>query len=155
MQNLSIFLIGNKVSVFVCSDVRYHKISCSGHHTVIISNAQPFKFAASNLAPITHFSKRSKEPQWHNGHSWTDIAEFGPIPIPFRFTMAQSYREVAIMNQDFIFIGQKWVRSSPLCQLRLCLFQDRWQNWAIWAELDAINLKGCSLFSGIEPWTLH
>ena len=75
MWNFSNSLIGNKVSVFVCSDVRYHKI-CSGHHTEILSNGQPFKFAASNLAPITHFSKHSKEPQWHNWHSRTDIAEF-------------------------------------------------------------------------------
>ena len=105
-------LIGNKASIFVCSDMIYNKSSCSGHSTVIINIGQHFKFDASNLSPKAHFSKRSENPPWHNGHSRTDIAEFGPIPIQFLLTMAQTYCKVVIMNQKSIVIGQKPVRSS-------------------------------------------
>ena len=120
------------------------KRSCSGNGTVIINIGQCFKFAVSNSTPIAHFCKRSEDPPRRNGYNRTDIVEFGPIPKQFWFIMAQSYREVTIMNQDFIVIGQTSVRSPPLCPLRHCLFQERLQNLAFWAELDAINLKSCS-----------
>ena len=38
----TIVLIGNKASIFICSDVKYHTISNSGHDTVIINTEQPF-----------------------------------------------------------------------------------------------------------------
>ena len=59
--------------------------SCSGHDTVIINIVQPFKFAVSNSAPTTHFGMHSEDPQRHNGHHRTDIADFGPIPGRFWF----------------------------------------------------------------------
>ena len=34
-------------------------------------------FYVYNSAPITHFSKLSEDPLWHNGHNRTDIAQFG------------------------------------------------------------------------------
>ena len=147
-------LICNKASIFVCSDVKYQKSSCVGHGAVTINIGQPFKFAVSNSVSIADFCKRSElsVTQWAY---WTDIADFVPIPKQFWFTLAQSYREVAIVNQDLIVLGKKSARSSPPCPSRHCLFQVRLQNWAFWAELDAVNLKDCWLFSGTEPWPLH
>ena len=135
--------------------MKYHRRSSSGHGTVTINIGQPFKFAVSNSAAIAHFSKRSEDPPRHSGHNRTDIVDFGLIPIQFWLNMAQLYPEVTIMNQNFVVIGKKSARSSPLCPLRHCLFPERWQNWASWAELDTVNLKICSLFSGTEPWPLH
>ena len=97
--------------------MKYHNSSRSDHGTVIINIWQPFKFTVSNSAPITHFSKHSEDPPWHNGRNRTDIAEFGPIPTQFWYTMAQPFREVATMNPNFIVIGQKSARSSPLCPI--------------------------------------
>ena len=84
--------------------MKYLTRSCSGRDTAINTIGQSFKFTVSNSA---HFSKRSEDIPWHNGHTRTDITEFGPIPTRFWFTLAQSYREVAIMNQDFVAIEPK------------------------------------------------
>ena len=85
---------------------------------MIINIGQILKFTVSNSSSMAHYSKRSEDPPWHNGYNRTDIAEFGPIPKQFWLTMAQSYRKVAIMNKDFIFIVQKSAILSPLCPLR-------------------------------------
>ena len=122
--------------------MKYHKSSCSGHGTVTIKIRQTIKFTVSNSAPITQFSKRSEVPPWHNGYYWTDIIEFGPIPIQFWFSVAQSYREVVIKSLLL-----------SLCLLRHCLFQERLQNWAFCAEFDAIHLKGRLLFV-LGYWTM-
>ena len=66
-----------------------------------------------SLDRIAHFNKRSGDRPWHNRHNRTDIVEFGPIPIQFWFIMAKSYREVAIMNQALIVVGQE---SARLCK---------------------------------------
>ena len=148
------FLIYVKASIFVCRNIEYHMHSCSGHGPVVIDIRQRFTFTASNSAPIVHFGRCPGDPPWHNRHNRTDIAESGSMPAQFWLTMAQFYREVAIMKQDHV-IGPKSVRWSPLCPLRHCLFRERLQNWAFWAELNKANLKGCSLFSDTEPWPIH
>ena len=78
--------------------VEYHRRSWIGHGTVIINIGQPVEFAVSNSAPITHFTRPSENPPWHNGYNQTDIAEFGPMLTQIWFIMAQLYREAAIMN---------------------------------------------------------
>ena len=144
----TIFWISNKACIFVCGDMKNHTRSCSGHDTMIINIGQAFKFCCFQFGPN---STLSEDPGWHNGHKRTDIAEFGVIPTKFWLIMAQIYREVARMNQDFAIIGSNSARSSSLCPLRHCLFPERLQNWAFWGY-SKWNLKGCSLFSGIEPW---
>ena len=101
--------------MFVCRDMKYHTHSRSGHSTVIINMAQTLKCAVSDWAPLAHFNKRSEDiPTWHSGHNRTSTAEFGPMRIIFGFTVAQLYREVAIMNHNCVVIGPKSARSSPL-----------------------------------------
>ena len=75
----TMFLISNKTSIFACRDVKYYTHSCRCHGTVIINIGQIYKFLVSKSAPITHFSKHSEDLPGPNGHSRTDIAEFGPI----------------------------------------------------------------------------
>ena len=157
------FLTGMNTSIFVYRDVKYHTRSCSGPASVIINNGKfffhifptPFTFAVSNSAQIPNFSKRPEDPPWHNKHTRIDVVEFSPLLTQFWFTMAQSYREVAIMNPHFVAIGPKSQRWCPLFPLWHCLFPRRLQNWVFWAESDTVNMKGCSLFSGPEAWPLH
>ena len=53
----------------------------------------------------------------------------------FWFIMAQLYHDVAITNQDFVVLGPKSGRSSPMCPLRHYLFPKCLQNWDFWPEL--------------------
>ena len=68
-----IFLIGNKASIFVYMDMKYHTRSSSSHGTVIINIGQPFKFSVCNSTPIAHLSKHYEDPPWHSGRNWTNI----------------------------------------------------------------------------------
>ena len=128
--------------------------SCSGQGTVIIKNGQPFKFGVFNSAPTAHFSMHSEDPPWHNGHHRTDIADFGLMPTKFLvyYGTIISWSCHNELNRCYrAKIGQI-VLTVPS---QHCLFQERLQNWALWTKLDTLNLKGCSLFCGTEPWPLH
>ena len=92
--------------------MKYHTHARSGRGTVIRSIGQPIKFVLSISGRIAHLIWCSEDPPWHNGHNQTDIAEFGPMSTKFWFTMAQLYREIAIMYQDFVLIGPKPARLS-------------------------------------------
>ena len=155
MYNQNIFLSGMKASIFICGEMKYHSRSCSRHGPVNKTIGQPFTFAASSSAPIAHCSKHTEGPPWHNRHNRTDIAEYGAMPTPFWFTMAQLYREVAILNPDFVVIGPKSARRSPLSPLQHCPFPKRLQNWAQFLGRIGHSMKGCSLFSGTKPWPLY
>ena len=77
-------------SISVCSDItRVHAAVPADHKHWAF-----FSFAVIYSDPIAHFSKRPEDPPWHNKHNRTDIAEFGPMPTQFWFTMAQLYLEV-------------------------------------------------------------
>ena len=94
--------ISDRSSIIVYKDVKYHRRPCSG---------QPLKFAVSNSAPVAHFSKRSKDPPGHIGHTQTNIAEFDPMPTKFWFMMAQSNREVAIIT-----VGERTVALKSIAR---------------------------------------
>ena len=150
----AIYLISNKASIFVFKDMKFHTRWCNGHGSVPENNEQIFKFTVSNSAQEAQFCQRSGKRQCRNGHNGDDLAEFVPITTKFWFIMVTSGYNCAIFNQNCVGIRPKSTISVRLCPLCRGGSSERLLKWAIGAELETANLKGCPMFMVTVPWPL-
>ena len=150
----AIYSISNKASIFVFKDMKFHTRWCNGHGSVPENNEQIFKFTVSNSTQEAQFCQRSGKRQCRNGHNGDDLADFFPITTKFWFIMVTSGYNCAIFNQNCVGIRPKSTISVRLCPLCRGGSSERLLKWAIGAELETANLKGCPMFMVTVPWPL-
>ena len=113
-------------------------------------NEQFFKFTVSNLAQKAQFCKCSGNMQCRDGHNEDDLADFGPITRMFKFIMATSRHDCAIIYQKIVGI-----RPNSAISVRLFLLCHG-GFWEMRAELNKDSkFKRLPKVMITVPWLLH
>ena len=170
--------IGNKASIFLCRNVKYHRRLSCGHDTVIINIGQPFNSSRPSDAYMCQWTRiigsdNGLSPDRRQAIIWSNDGILLIQPLGTNFSEILLGIQTSSFNKiptEFLVNYCTIISWNCHNKPRLCCYRaeigktvpitalsvpERLQNWAFRADLDTVNLKGCSLFSGTELWPLH